>query len=167
MYHYELNEAADCLRSAKNINAALKSFLRHEVQKGDPSARFVKGLKSAATAPRKESLVEFLEKALPKYEPHLFLILRYAFQEEVEGILDQVITTHAEEFNKTYSSDGNTIEVVDRQGFEKIASHALSQISDQVNKSDLPKSNLMKNAVAFSLFERPVLREVEPLMHGG
>lgn len=164
MYRYELEEAAECLRCSKNINAALKSFLKHEVQKGDPSARFIKGLKAASAAPRREALTEFLEKALPKYEPHLFLVLRYAHQQEVEEILDAVIQNHAEAFNATYSLNRPEIEVTDRASFEKIAKQALDEIREKLEATPLPRSNVMRNAIAFSLFERPVLHQVEPLM---
>lgn len=59
---YEMSELASALLGAQNLNSALKNFLKNEVQKGHPAAKFIKALRGVASSSDESALEEFLVK---------------------------------------------------------------------------------------------------------
>ncbi len=163
MYPYSQEDIVTCIQAAPNMNSALKSFLKNEMQKGDPASKFIKAFKAALQSKAPQALESFLQKALPKYEAHLYLVSRHAFGQECDTIIDHVITNYAEDFNNTYSTTETTIEIGDREKFEELAQQALNDIGEKMNELGVPSSGFMKNAIAYSLFEPLVLQELDPL----
>ncbi|MCB0333118.1 MAG: hypothetical protein KDD55_06435 [Bdellovibrionales bacterium] len=164
MYPYTHEDVVACIQAATNMNSALKSFLKNEMQKGDPASKFIKAFKAALQSKAPNAIESFLQKALPKYEPHLFLVSRHAFGEACDTIIDHVITTYAEDFNNTYTTTDTSIDISNREEFEKLAQQALTDIASKLNELDIPSSGFMKNAIAYSLFEPLVLQQLEPLL---
>jgi len=161
MYSYKREDLIAAFSAAPNINSALKGFLKHEVTKGDQSAKFVKAFRVAATAKNPEQFVEFVQKALPRYERHFFLIARHAYSAEVEPMLDVVIDQYAEEFNQSYDGEGENVSVTDRKKFDSIAKSALQALDGELEKSSmLPNNNFMRNMLVFSLFEEGVIKNI-------
>ena len=165
MLPYSNKEAIECITGAPNMNSAIKGFLRNEVQKGDPIAKFIKSLKTTVASKNPDALPQFIEKALPKYEVHLFLITRHAYHQATDEILDNIISTYAEAFNETFSITGEEIHVSDRARFETIAKNAIEQMGTSLKENDLYHNGFMLNAIIYSLFEGPVIKELRPLFN--
>lgn len=160
---YRPEDVANCFLNAKNPNAAIKNFLKREVQKGDPSVKVVKDLKSILTSAegvRQERLHAFFERHMEKYEKHFMSVAGYAHAEVVNPIADEVIEEFAEAFNETFEEADSGIVVKDRKKFESIAKKAVEKISTELKKSD-SDSVFLQGVVVVSIFEQPVLDELK------
>ena len=71
LLEYDAADVVALLKASSNLNAAVKHFIKNELE-GDPKAyKFAKAFKKAALAARESALAEFVEKYLDDYE-HLF-----------------------------------------------------------------------------------------------
>ncbi len=162
MFPYKQEEVHECFCNARNLNAAIKHVIRSDASRDPSIAKFAKAFRAAIKSPKLTQLAPFLEKALPDYEQHLYLLLRHAYAEQIDPILDQLMEKYAETFNQTYDHDGSgSIAVTDEKTFEAIGREALTLIASEVEAADIPSSGFMKNAVAFSLFDQAVLLELD------
>jgi len=160
MYPYEQKDLITALQSAPNLNSALKGFLKSQVQKGDQTSKFIKAFRVATTSKTPGALENFIDKSLPRFERHFFLIARHALSTETEVILDQVIEKYAEDFNKTYQLQGSAITVSNKEQFDSIAKQALNDLDNGLEQSKLPNSNFMRNVLVYSLFDEQVIHEI-------
>src|SRR5690606_18874328 len=101
MYSYTTEEILHALRAAPRFNAGAKRFLKSEVKKGERGERFMKGLRNAMAAHGDERLIAFLDRSLPDFEFHLFVLGRYLFWDEVSAITEAIIEQYADNFNAT------------------------------------------------------------------
>lgn len=162
VFSYEQEQLEQTLTSAKNINAALKSFLKHEAQKGDPAVKFVKALKANAQSKSPGALSEFISKNREKYEQHLFLIARYGHNEVIEPLLNKIITDYAERFNGCYSTNGGTqFQYTNEMLFKEIAKEVNKVTESHLTESELECNGFTKNTVFYSLFEPLVIEELK------
>ncbi len=160
MYPYSEEEALQCLISAPNLNAAAKRFLKNEGASGDDNIRFGKAFRNAAKNPKEKQLREFVQKALPKYEQQLFLIVKYAYDEAFTEIVEQIFERYAEQFNDTYEIDGEQISLTDEARFHEISQKAIAEIDELIETRPTPNNNCMRNAVCITLFEPLVLKQI-------
>ncbi|MCB0319589.1 MAG: hypothetical protein KDD60_01610 [Bdellovibrionales bacterium] len=116
-----------------------------------------------------KKLEEFLLKALPSYEEHLYLLLRSSFAQQIDPILDKIIEDHAEAFNSSYSHDGSgQITIEDENKFLDHGKAALEYIRQAADgDSTLPPTGFIKNAIVFSLFDRTVLSALRSRLGDG
>ncbi len=164
VFDYTREEIQHSFKSAPNINAALKNFMKQEIEKGDSAAKFVKALKTALQSKSPDALPELLDRALPKYETHTFVISRYAHNDCIEPLLAKIIEEYASDFNNCYQTDGaSQIEISDKATFEKIARDVEKLTGQHLQESNLPENGFMKNSVFYSLFEPLVLQELKPI----
>lgn len=166
MLPYSAQDVLDTMHSCENINAAMKSFLKREVRKGDTLEKFTKNFRSILLSNSTDRQVQFIEKHLPQYEPAFFALARYALFETVDKITSRVIEKHAEAFNATFDSDGETIDVTNRPEFERIAAEAIAMFRSDLQGADVPDSNFMLLVLITSLFDQAVVPEVVPLAAG-
>jgi len=160
MYPYEQKDLITAFQAAPNLNAALKGFLKSQVQKADQTSKFIKSFRASITSKSPGALESFIENSLPRFERHFFLIGRHALSAETESILDQVIEKYADDFNKTYQSQGSSISVNNRDEFNSIAKQALRDLDGGLEQSKLPNNNFMRNVLVYSLFDEQVMGEI-------
>lgn len=159
---YSLGDVEQCFRSAKNMNAALKHFLKHEVRAGDPAARFVKSFRVAYLSKDPTVFQKFIKSSLERYQLHLLLLGRYSQSSVIEPLLDRVIAAFADDFNETFSSDGSTVTIEDQAKFREISCAADAMICASLNSESSLRSNFARLAVLSSLFQPEVLTKVIP-----
>lgn len=163
MFSYTTQDAVDCFINAKNLNASLKKIVKSEASKDPRTARFTKALKIAMKSPKDDAIPAFVEKALPDYTEHLFLVVRNAYAPLIEPILDAIITEYADNFNETYSIDptSGVITVSSEDSFKQLGKQAIDSLVSQIDSAELPSNGFMKKAILYSLFDRSVLEELE------
>lgn len=159
MLPFSAEEAATAIRNAKNPNSALKNFLKHEVRPGDPSVRFIKGLRDAAYAKNPLVLQNQIEAGLENFNMHILVVLRYAYNEQMSDIAEQTVNKYADSFNSTYERSGEDIKVKDNASFRKQFDEVLSFFEKALAEKQLPVNGLMKNVLIAFVFEPAVIKE--------
>lgn len=154
------DEITACFAKAKNLNAALKGFLKREGTSNPQAASFAKDFRSAAGSGKEEAIRVFVERHYPKREVFFTGLARYAHPELVESVVATIIDTHADAFNSTYERGESGISVKDAATFKKIVKDVQQIIDKGLVSAELPTSNFMKNTLMASVFEVDVLGEV-------
>ena len=161
MYQYSQDEVLSCLTNAPNLNAAVKRYLKLEDAGAEDDARFVKALRAAAKSGKEPPLKNLVEKALPKYERQFYLIVRSAYDQPVSDIVEAIFENFAEDFNATYSLEGDKLSFTEEAEFHRISQQALRKIDEMISEKALPNVNFLRNAVAVTLFEPGVLEHIK------
>jgi lipid II:glycine glycyltransferase (peptidoglycan interpeptide bridge formation enzyme) len=164
MFNYTCKEAVEALECSKNINAALKKFLKQEIQNNDGSEKFVKLLKKALADGKSDRAERILENHLPEFEDYLFLMADFALPEITTQIAEQVVTKFAEQFNQSYEISDKTVTIKDQSTFERIAKEAVQEIDAQLSKEDIPGPAFMKNVLIYRIFDDVVIKEIAPVV---
>ena len=144
---------------AKNLNSALKGFLKREGSANPQAASFAKDFRAAAGSGKAPAIRAFVERNYPKREIFFVGLARYAHPELVESVVGRIIDTHADAFNATYDRGENGIKVTDAATFKKIVKEVDSIIEQGLKGAELPPSNFMKSVLLASVFEPDVLGE--------
>lgn len=160
MLETNVEEVTTALTSAKNLNAALKSFLKREGTQTPQVASFAKEFRGVVSSGRPEPVRLFIEQNYDKRPMYFLGVARYAYPELIEAVVGQIIEQHAENFNKTYDRVEQGIKVTDAKGFAAIVKNVAQMIDDGLTTSGAPASNFMRNAIMASVFEPDVLTEV-------
>jgi hypothetical protein len=160
---YSPSDVIESIRKAKNLNSAVKNFLKREVAGDAKAAQFAKDLRAAFEAKLPERGQAFIEKNLTAHEVHLLSIIRYAYAEGLAQIVEAVATQHADNFAKTYTPGTETISVTDKKNFEGILTQVVKSLSNELSTRQIPANNFMKNAVLVFLLEPQVFREAQKL----
>ncbi len=155
-----IDEVETSFSSARNLNAALKSFLKREGSANPQVAAFAKDFRAAASSGKAPAIRAFVERHFPKREILFTGIARYAHPEVFEATVSKIVDTHAGKFNATYTSGEGAITVTDAASFRKIVKDVEKLIEDGLASAGLPATNFMKNAMLASVFEPAVLTEV-------
>lgn len=160
MLETNVEEVTVALTSAKNLNAALKSFLKREGTQTPQVATFAKEFRGVVTSGRPEPVRVFIEQNYEKRPMYFLGVARYAYPELIESVVGQIITKHAETFNTTYERADQGIKVTDAKAFAAIVASVSEMIDQGLKASGAPTSNFMRNAIMASVFEPDVLTEV-------
>jgi len=155
-----IDEVEASFVKARNLNAALKSFLKREGTSNPQAATFAKDFRAATASGKQPALRAFLERNYPKREIFFVGIARYAHPEVIESTVSTIIDTHADNFNKTYEIGEDSIAIKDAATFKKIVKDVDTLIERGLTSAELPVTNFMKNALLASVFEPQVLTEV-------
>lgn len=156
-----VDEVDAAFRSAKNLNAALKTFLKREGTQGGPTIEtFAKSFRTAAATGKADPIRRFIESNYPKKELHFMAVVRYAHPEVVDSLVQTIFEKHAEAFNSTYEKAAEGITVTDRKKFDLIIRDVQKILDDNLRKSDIEPTNFMKNSILASVFDTEVLPEV-------
>ena len=145
---------------AKNVNSALKGFLKREVGGNEAVARFVKDFKAVATSARPAVLKAFIEANFPKHIEAFSALARYAHPELFSSTVEKIITTYADRFNETYKKEGESVELVDAPKFSSIVKEVSAVVDQALTDAGMAGSNFMKLMIFSSVFEEAVLKEV-------
>ena len=160
MLEYTTDELTECLALAHQPNSALKNFLKQEVQKGDPVAKFVKALKGVLAKKKKEAISEFVNKYHEKYQAPFFVLSRYLHSVPLGEVAEGIVDKYADEFNETYETSGDSITVKNDAEFMRIVKDAVAQIESGLSERDLPSTPFMKNLLIDWIFDEAVAKEV-------
>jgi hypothetical protein len=158
-YMLETNsiEVVQALGAAKNLNAALKSFLKKQGSSAKAMEPFVKELRSVVQTAKNEILTTFVEKNLQRKEQYFVALVPFAFPEAVNGIVEQVISKYADGFNSTYQKGEDGVEITDHEKFAEIVSIVMSEIDSGLTAGGLAPSNFLRNALVATIFEPDLL----------
>lgn len=160
MSHATVDEVVGVFSGAKNLNAALKSFLKREVQGNATVERFAKDFRAAASSGRAPVLSAFIQRHYPAHEVFLSAVVRYAYPELFDSTISAIYAAHAEEFNKTYSQDGESIKVSDRAKFAAIVQQVDGLIEAAVKGQGMTPNSFWRRAFLMGIFEPAVLKEI-------
>ena len=155
-----IDEVEVSFSKARNLNAALKSFLKREGTSNPQAAAFAKDFRAATSTGKQAALRAFLERHYPKREIFFVGIARYAHPELIESTVGRIVDNHADTFNATYERGDSGITIKDAGTFKKIVKSVDKTIEESLTGSELPVTNFMKNALLASVFEPEVLSEV-------
>lgn len=164
MLETSVDEVATALVNAKNLNAALKSFLKKEGNSAPHVATFAKEFRVVAAKGKPEPVRFFVEQNYPRRAVYFLGLARYAYPELVESTVGQIIDRHAERFNATYEKGENGITITDTKTFSSIVKDVLKLIDESISSAQTPSSNFMRNAIMASVFEPDVLEEVVKIL---
>jgi hypothetical protein len=163
MLPYSVEDVQEALSKAKNLNAAVKKFLKVEVGRDVKAERFAKSMREVAGS--SDRLATFVKNSLPDYEAHLLVLTRHAYQEPFGSIAQEITDTFAEEFNATYTrNEKGEPSITDKAGFKRIAGESLKRIEAGLEKGELPKNGFMKNVLVHWIFEKDL---VDLVIKGG
>lgn len=149
---------------ANNLNAALKNVLKKEAQKGSDLEKVIKILKKGVLAKKDNLLRNTLDKCLPKYKAECTLILRYAYDDEISEIANEIIEKHGENFNSTYESDGDKITITDNTEFNHIIGDVLKITESKFKELNLENNNLFKFILFDTVFDKPVFLHAQSIL---
>ena len=163
MSTYKSTDVLNVFKRSRNINAAVKNFLKKEVKNNPELERFAKNFRSAQTSGDDARALSFIEKYL-EVEPRYFLALGgYAHVDFVTKVSEAVVTNHADAFNATYELTETEVEIKNKKEFERIAKAALAQIDGELKTYELADSPFMRSVVTNAIFDDRVLTHVEAL----
>jgi hypothetical protein len=160
MLETTVDEVTTALTSAKNLNSALKSFLKREGTQTPQVALFAKECRGVVSSGRPEPVRLFIEQNYEKRPMYFLGLARYAYADLVETIVGKIIEEHADTFNTSYERAEQGIKVTDAKTFGMIVKSVSKMIDDGLTTSGAPTSNFMRNAIMASVFEPDVLTEV-------
>ncbi len=167
MFSTSSQEVIDAFSRAKNLNAALKGFLKREGRAGAALVSFAKSFRQAVATGRPAALQNYITQHFPAQEGFFMGVLRYAFPQQCEELLGGVIERYADEFNATYAKSEAGVTVTNPQRFGEIVRAVLASFDAGLQQAELPNSNFMRNALLAMVFEPDVLREVFAVLNTG
>ena len=155
-----VTQVQDAFQAAKNLNAALKSFIKREGGNGSQVVSFAKDFRAAVSTGKAPAVAFFIEKNYQNKQVYFLGVARYAFSDLVETSVGRIIEKHAESFNATYERGEEGVTVTDAAQFKKIATEVLSMIRGDIKAAGLAENPFLENALLASVFEVEVLAEV-------
>jgi hypothetical protein len=160
MLETNIDEVASALTGAKNLNSALKAFLKKEGTNAPHIVQFAKEFRGIVATGRTEPVRNFIERNYEK-RPMVFLgLARYAYPELIEATVGNIIERYADEFNATYERVDDGVRVTDAKSFSAIVKGVGQMIEEGLHQAGVSPTNFMRNTIMASVFEPDVLREV-------
>lgn len=159
MYKYQPQEIVDCFAKAKNINAAVKAFLKRDAKRGEPSERFAKEAKKVLVERPKEAL-NFVTSQLAQSEPFFYALAGHAHMTLVGSIAQEIVEKYADEFNDTYEIKNEQLKVTNKARFDAITKDVISKIETGLSSNGFENSSFMKNVLLLSIFNQEVIVEI-------
>lgn len=160
MFTYTYPEIAASLTRAKNLNAAIKKFIKHEGRAGGDTVKFAKEVKATFVDRRAAGGEKLFERYLPKYENHLLLLAAYAHADFVQKTVNQIIDQYADAFNSTYERSEQGVNVTNQAEFSRIVKASFEIINAELKAYEFADCPFMKNVVMISIFDMNVIPEV-------
>ena len=160
MQEATLEEVQLAFNAAKNLNAALKTFIKREVRSGDPIERFAKDFRVAVGTGRATIVNSFIEKHYSKHEVYFLVLARYAFSDFISSVVEVIFEKYAQDFNATYENTKLGIRIINADKFASIATSVVKMVEESLVNSGLPQGNFLKKSTLLSIFEPDVFQEV-------
>jgi hypothetical protein len=150
-------EIIESFKAAKNLNAAIKNFLKKETAADDKLIRFAKDFRTVTSMGMTNQAQMFIEKNMPTHQNNFMFLARYAHADLIGIVADKVFTDFADLFNATYTKAGSDIIVKNEIEFSNIVKKVHSFVAESIQAADRPSSNFMKNSFLTAIFEEDVL----------
>lgn len=160
MLPYTKEDVVAALRGAKNLNAAVKNFLKKETGGDAKLAHFAKELRAGFESRIEGRAESTAARAMVENEGALYAVLKHAYAEGIVANIERIVEVHADKFSATYEPGAKGITVKDRKNFSSIIHQVIGELDTLLAEQQMPVSNLMKNTVLAYLFEPDVLKEV-------
>ena len=149
--HTDIYEA---LKSARNINASVKKFLKGEGAADPKAIKFVKDLRDAFESKREGFAATFVEEHFEKFEPALLALVRYAHAEPISAIAQKVVERYGDEFNQTFEiKDDEKLKVTDQKNFDAIVANVFQFIGESLKAISLGTSPVLTKVLVYTIFE--------------
>jgi len=159
VFSFSSEDVVGTLKKSPNINSAIKNFLKRQAaQGGESSARFAKDLRDKILSKQDSSALLFVDKNVEKFAPHLLAIGAYAHAELVDSVAGKIVTKYADDFNATYSSNGEEVTITNQDKFNTIMTNAASEIDADLKTGGFEDSQFLRAIVLNAIFEQPVLK---------
>lgn len=153
------DEIEEGLKAAKNLNSALKNFLKREVGTNEAAARFAKDFRTAASGLSTKMLRPFIDRHHKTHEIFFLAVARHAHADCIGAISDAVVSEYSEPFNETYEKNGQKVTIKDQKNFSRIIQEVSVKIDAGLKAAGLSTTNFMRSAVLLSIFDEDVLAE--------
>jgi hypothetical protein len=164
MIDISIDEVVSSLAGAKNLNAALKNFLKKEGASSPSLASFAKEFRVVVSSGRAEAVRGFIDTHYTRRPVYFMGVARYAFPELVETVVSSIIERHADTFNATYEREEGGIKVTDKKTFAEIVGGVDSMIEEALKGSGLGGNNFMRHSILTGVFEPDVFTEVSKVL---
>jgi len=164
MFDYTIADVVRTLRMAKNLNSAVKHFLKHEIKPGDSAGKFAKELRDVVLSNNDLAIESFFKRYLPQYERHLLAIGGYAHWDFIGKLVEEIGESYADAFNQTYAVSESEFTMKNEKEFSCIAKQAVERVVAELKAREFGDSMFMKNIVLSSLFEPKVLERVQKVI---
>jgi hypothetical protein len=159
----EVGEMCGLLLEAKNLNSAVKSYLKHETEKSEQEIRVLKALRKVLLPGQKKALENFLGLHAEKHAFALFVLLRHAYFQDLSPVVAQAIEGYAERFNATYEYQGEELRVLDATGFESIVKQVAGLLSENLATRGLADKQVLHRVFLHLLYEPLVIEKAAPI----
>ena len=159
MLETTVEEVTSAMVGAKNLNSALKSFLKKEGTNAPQVVSFAKEFRGVVSSGRPEPIRLYIEQNYSRRSMLFLGLARYAYSDLIEQTVGKIIEKHADKFNETYERADQGIKVVDSKVFASIVKDVQGMIDADLSASDVSQTNFMRNAIMASVFEPDVLQE--------
>lgn len=167
--NYSTEDATQAYCHSKNLNSAIKKFLKEAGSQNPAALRLVKELREivkrdtgkptqASTSTAK--MQSFIERNFEGNRDLFLVLARSAYAAQTEEVIDRIIQRFAEQFNTTFNLEGENLQVKDTARFKELGSQALDTIYIMVKDKELAGAPFLAHAVAYSIFEPLVLKEL-------
>ena len=154
------DEIEEGFKTAKNVNSALKNFLKKEAGSHESVTRFAKDFRTAVSAGRPAAVRAFIDQKHSNHGIHFLLVSRYAHATFIDAFVEKIVSTYGDRFNATYEATEDSITVTDKKTFASIVKEVAATIDTALSEAKLPVTNFMRNSVLICIFEQKVLKEV-------
>lgn len=159
----DVHELRELLLRAKNLNSAVKSYLKNEVEKREEEIRFLKAVRKVALPTQRKQLERFLEQYGEEYTLSLFILVRHAYFSLLSPVVQRVIDEYAEQFNATYVTEGEDVRVTDEATFSNIIQAAAGMLDEALQQAGLGGSKMLHKVFVHLLYDGAVVKEAMPV----
>lgn len=162
MYNFDASDVVDAFKRAKNLNAAVKAFLKNQGNNQDPkNIRFAKDLRETVQSSNFERVSSFVMTHFSAHRDTLISVAACAHAELITSIIGGVADKYSDEFNATYELTADGIDVKEEKDFEKIAAEAIKIIENDLKDQGWTNPTFLKAVVLNQLFDRSVYEELD------
>jgi hypothetical protein len=162
MYELTATHVLTAFSKAGNLNAAIKAYLKLQNANSDPkSVRFAKTLREISNSGNKERLSNYVTAQFDEQRDALYSIAACAHSETIGAVNSQIAEKYCDEFNATYSLEGEKLEITKSKDFDRIAREALALVDQLLKQKDADNAAFLKAVAVNQLFERNVLAEID------
>ncbi len=165
MLETTIDDTVQTFLSARNLNAALKNFLKQEAKPDNDVERFSKDFRTIVSQGRPAMIRTYIEKNIADNEILFLALVRYAHPEFFTGTIQHVIDTYADTFNQTYERKDELLVVKDKTAFKAIVKSVDEFITSSLQKADMGSSLFVRKSLLVNIFDADVLEEVVKVLN--
>jgi hypothetical protein len=158
----ETVEIVEVLKSAKNLNAALKNLMKREGDNNPDVVAFAKDMRARISGAKWNGIEDFIQRSMERNRQGYFLgLARYAFADVIDPLVEEIIEQFADDFNATYERSEEGVTVVSPDRFREIVSQVSSMADNALKQADIPVNAYSRATMFATVFESDVLEEVQ------